>query len=128
MFWRKIIGYWKSGLVICAIAYGCLLRKPLYSLPPIEHGDKWVHWLAFLLLTVVLYWDSRTAGLKQRRIWMLVVVFPIIYGGLIEVLQDKFFYPRVGDWADWLADIVGVVIGTVICMIIRKWHERRVAQ
>ena len=59
---------------------------------------------------------------------MLVVVFPIIYGGLIEVLQDKFFYPRVGDWADWLADIVGVVIGTVICMIIRKWHERRVAQ
>ena len=128
MLWRKIVGYWKSIVAICLIAYGCLLRKPLYTMPPIENGDKWVHWLAFMILTLFLFWDSKAIGVKSWKTWLLSVLFPVIYGGFIEVLQDKFFYPRIGDWRDWLADCMGGLVGIIVWLIIQKWNERRVAQ
>ena len=97
-------------------------------MPPIENGDKWVHWLAFMILTLFLFWDSKAIGVKSWKTWLLSVLFPVIYGGFIEVLQDKFFYPRIGDWRDWLADCMGVLVGIIVWLIIQKWNERRVAQ
>ena len=128
MFWRKALTYWRSLLVICIIAYGCLLRKPLYMLPPIENGDKWAHWLVFMVLTLVLLWDSKKAGLQSWRMWVLAMVFPIVYGGFIEILQELYFYPRTGDWVDWLYDTIGMLIGVTIWWIGQKWYERRVVK
>lgn len=128
MFWRKALTYWRSLLVICIIAYGCLLRKPPYTLPPIENGDKWAHWLVFMVLTLVLLWDSKKAGLQSRRMWVLAMVFPVVYGGFIEILQELYFYPRTGDWVDWLYDTIGMLIGVTIWWIGQKWYERRVVK
>lgn len=128
MFWRKALIYWHSVLVVVAIAYGCLLRKPLYQLPPIEDGDKWVHWLAFAVLTLAMLWDGKRAELKLCQIWLLGLVFPVIYGGLIEILQEQFFYPRTGEWGDWLADVIGVLVGAIVWWISQKWYARRVAK
>ena len=114
--------------MVCVIAYGCLLRKPLYTFPPIENGDKWVHWLAFLVLTLALLWDSKTAGLKSWKMWLVAVAIPVVYGGVIELLQEQFFYPRTGEWLDWLADGVGVCMGLVCWCIGTWWHERRVGK
>lgn len=128
MFWRKALTYWKSTIVAAIIAYGCLLRKPLFTIPPIDGGDKWVHWLVFMILTITLLWDSHKAGLQSWKQWVIAIVVPIIYGGLIEILQQQFFYPRTGEWLDWLADGVGVLIGSTIWLIAQKIHERRMAQ
>ena len=128
MFWRKALTYWRSLLVICIIAYGCLLRKPLYMLPPIENGDKWAHWLVFMVLTLVLLWDSKKADLQSWRMWVLAMVFPVVYGGFIEILQELYFYPRTGDWVDWLYDTIGMLIGVTIWWIGQKWYERRVVK
>ena len=125
MLWRKALTYWRSALAIGVIAYGCLIRKPLYTLPPIQDGDKWVHWLAFVALTLVMLWDSKKAGLNRRQIWIVGLAIPVVYGGLIEVLQELFFYPRTGEWSDWLADGVGVFIGAVIWWISQKMACKR---
>lgn len=128
MLWRKALTYWKSTIVAAIIAYGCLLRKPLFTVPPIDGGDKWVHWLVFMILTLTLLWDSHKAGLQSWKQWVIAIALPIIYGGLIEILQQQFFYPRTGEWLDWLADGVGVLIGSTIWLIAQKIHERRMAQ
>ena len=125
MLWRKALTYWPSILVASAIAYGCLLRKPLYTLPPIEHGDRWAHWLAFMVLTLVLQWDSNRVGLKNGPRWLVVALLPMLYGGLIEVIQEKYFYPRTGDWMDWIADIAGVALSMGLWWIGEKIYERR---
>ena len=125
MLWRKALTYWPSILVASAIAYGCLLRKPLYTLPPIEHGDRWAHWLAFMVLTLVLQWDSNRVGLKNGPRWLVVALLPMLYGGLIEVIQEKYFYPRTGDWMDWVADIAGVALSMGLWWIGEKIYERR---
>lgn len=128
MFWRKALTYWHSVLAIGVIAYGCLLRKPSYQLPPIEDGDKWVHWFAFAVLTLVMLWDSKKAKVKSWQMWTLGLVFPVVYGGLIEILQERFFYPRTGEWGDWLADCIGVLAGAIAWRISQKWYARRMAQ
>ena len=125
MLWRKALIYWKSILAIGIIAYGCLLRKPLYQLPPIQDGDKWVHWLTFMVLTLVILWDTKKAGQKLWQMWTLGIVFPVAYGGLIEVLQELFFYPRTGEWSDWLADGIGVLVGAIVWWISQQWNARR---
>lgn len=128
MLWRKVITYWRSFLITCLIAYGCLLRKPLYTLPPIENSDKWTHWLAFMVLTLTLLWDSRKVGLISWKKWILVLLFPALYGGLIELLQQRYFYPRTGEWADWMADCIGVLMGIVVWLIATLWYEHRMAK
>lgn len=128
MLWRKALIYWRSSIVFCAIAYGCLLRKPIYTLPPINNGDKWVHWFAFMALTLTLLLDSRKAKLEKWKMWILATIFPILYGGVIEILQEQYFYPRSGELEDWLADCIGVLVGVCVWFFWQKWYERRVVK
>lgn len=128
MLWRKALRYWTSILVVCAITYVSLLREVHVSLPPIEGIDKWAHGLMYMVLAVVLLWDSQKAGVVQATKWVLALAFPIIYGGLIEILQEQYFFPRTGDWMDWIADCIGTGMGVLIWIIGEKIHARRMAQ
>ena len=126
MLWRKIIGYWKSIVVLSAIGYVSLMRESSIAMPHIAGMDKWIHSSMYLLLTIILLWDSRR--LTPPQSWLIVAIFSAIYGGFIEVLQEYFFYPRTGDWMDWLADCVGVIIGLGLWIIGVKWYEQRMAK
>ena len=106
-----IKGYWKTLLIALTILYGSLLREPHFSLPPINYGDKWVHLLVYAMLGAVALWESTHYGLKGWRIMVVTLVLPMLYGGAIEVVQEWWFFPRTGDWWDWLADSVGVLLG-----------------
>ena len=134
MLWRKVIGFWKSILVLGAIAYTSLLREPNVALPPIEGMDKWIHGSMYLLLIVILLWDSKkvkvhkSVGAQRWKIRFIIVVFAAIYGGFIEVLQEHFFYPRTGDLLDWFADCIGVVVGLGLWIIGEKWYEQRMVK
>lgn len=138
MLWRKALIYWRSFMVVCAITYVSLLREPSVVLPSITGVDKYVHGLMYLFLTWVLLWDSMGtrcylgANGKDKcpswKLWLTVIIFPVIYGGFIEILQEKFFYPRTGDWIDWLADCAGVLIGVGLWTMGKNWYERRMAQ
>lgn len=124
MLWRKVIGYWKSIVVLSAIAYVSLLREPSISLPYVIGLDKWIHAIMYLVLTLTLLWDSQ----QRPKLWWIVGVFSAIFGGFIEVLQEQFFYPRTGDWMDWLADCIGVIVAIIVWLIGVKWYEKRMVK
>ena len=124
MFWRKVIGYWKSILVLSAIAYLSLLREPSIALPSVPGIDKWIHGVMYLILTLTLLWDSQ----QRSNLWWIAGVFSAIFGGFIEVLQELCFYPRTGDWMDWLADCIGVIIAIVVWLIGIKLYEKRMVK
>ena len=128
MLWRKTLKYWRSFAIVCAIAYVCLLRKPHVTLPPFTDMDKWAHGVMYIVLALVMLWDNKKAGIQASYSWIIVVLFSAIFGGFIEILQEQFFYPRTGDWMDWLADCIGIWVGVGIWYIGQKWNERRVAQ
>lgn len=137
MLWRKVIEFWKSILVLGAIAYVSLMREPSIAMPHVAGIDKWIHSSMYLMLIVTLLWDSRkvthqsdgkSVGAQRWKIRFIIVVFAAIYGGFIEVLQEHFFYPRTGDLLDWLADCIGVVVGLGLWIIGEKWYEQRMVK
>lgn len=64
----------------------------------------------------IAWWDSTRCGVKAWWRVLVAMVVPILYGGIIEWVQGRWFYPRTGDWVDWIADAIGVLIGCGIVM------------
>lgn len=76
---------------------------PLDRPPPASKGsDKLVHLIAFAALAIPL---ARTG-----RIGLLpVFIGASAFGGVIELVQPSF--NRSADANDWIADVVGVILG-----------------
>ena len=89
---------------------------PLEAPPPASEGsDKLVHFIAFAALAFPL---ARTG-----RIGLLpVLIGASAYGGIIELIQPSF--NRSADVNDWVADIVGVVLGVGCGLIYRRLRMR----
>lgn len=80
---------------------------------PFNLWDKAQHALAFVVLTL-------TGSLAYRKNTTAVYVGLILYGSTIEILQSTLTTTRFGEVSDLLADGVGVVVGFVIYLTIRK--------
>jgi VanZ family protein len=81
-------------------------------------GDKLHHVVAFALLVLPLSSVRPSAAL-----WLAPAA--AFYGGLIEYVQP--FVKRYGDFADFVADLVGilagVLLGCTIHVIWRMWRK-----
>ena len=109
--------YGLSWVVGITIFYLCIARTlPVDHVPSFEGMDKFVHLLMYLGFAGALCFDHYRIGVPftSKRMIVMAVVFPILYGGLIEILQENFFPPRSGEWLDWLANSLGVVIGYLL--------------
>ena len=85
-------------------------------------SNKWSHMLAYAVLGAALAWNLIKDKRDKVWVWILGIAIPMLYGGLIEILQGAFFYPRTAEWLDWLADIIGTIIGTALVAGI--WQTR----
>jgi len=86
------------------------MRWPLEAPPPAPQGsNKLVHLVAFPL--------ARTG-----RIGLLpVFIGASAFGGLIELIQPNF--NRSADVNDWIADVVGVVLGIGLGLLYRRLRK-----
>lgn len=57
--------------------------------------------------------DSVRAPKGLLTVYMIIVV---LFGGAIELLQGAMAMGRGEDWADFMADAAGAVIGWIICL------------
>ena len=89
---------------------------PLEAPPPAPEGsDKLVHLAAFTALAFPL---ARTG-----RIGLLpVFVGASAFGGAIELIQPSF--NRSADLNDWVADIVGVILGIGLGLLYHRLRRR----
>lgn len=116
--------YWKSLLVASVILYLSLWKQPSFKMPDISNADKWAHLLMYAGLAFMMHWDLHAARLKKWKLYFFGIVFPVAYGGIIEILQEQFFKPRSGEWGDWLADSLGAVAGFFIFpYALRLWEH-----
>jgi VanZ family protein len=102
----------------------CLITtNSIPSLPEGLQWDKIAHFGMFFLLSAVIMYDyyrmqNKSPSSFRWIFWGLIV--PVFYGGLIELLQKYFFYPRNAEWGDWIADIVGALTATLLSIVILK--------
>ena len=84
--------------------------------PPAPEGsDKLVHFIAFAALAFPLASTGRFGLLP-------VFIGAAGFGGLIELVQPSF--NRSADVNDWVADIIGVILGIACGLLYRRLRRR----
>ena len=58
--------------------------------------------------------DLASNKLLKNTAALLTVLIASLYGGLIEIAQDKLFINRSGDIFDFLADLAGAIIAIIV--------------
>ena len=89
---------------------------PLEAPPPAPEGsDKLLHFIAFAALAFPLARTGRFGLLP-------VFVGASAFGGAIELIQPSF--NRSADINDWIADIVGVILGIGVGLLYRRLRRQ----
>lgn len=104
--------YWKS-IVWAIIILALLLVRTVPVKPPkmnVIGFDKIVHAGLFFLLAYVLFLDFKVFFKSQRTLVLIVIGIPLVYGGILELIQLFFVTGRSGEWGDLLADVTGAFI------------------
>lgn len=113
-YFRK---YPLSLLLIAAIWTVCIIPVPETPLGDVPMMDKWTHFVMFGALCCVIFYEYVRSHKKAdiRKVAVFGVATPFLMGGAIELAQAYLTGGnRSGDVIDWLADGIGVLIGTAI--------------
>jgi VanZ family protein len=106
----------------------CLITS--VNMPDMPQGipwDKVAHFGMFFMLSAVSLYDyylyhKRTPKLLPWIFWGFVV--PVLYGGVIELLQSKVFTYRSGELLDFIADLLGSLCALLLTLIVLKRKPR----
>lgn len=113
--WARV-GAWLWGLALLTVCLFPSKELPRMDVPFI---DKWVHFVLFGGQTFLAL-----AALKHptRRNIGRVVLLCALFGAAIEVLQllSNAWLHRAYEFADIVADAVGVLIGLLLFLLIKK--------
>ena len=102
--------------IIVTLTLSVAMLWPLEAPPPAPDGsDKVVHFIAFATLAFPLARTGRFGLLS-------VFIGASLYGGAIELIQPSF--NRSADVNDWVADIVGVILGIGLGLLYRRLRRR----
>ena len=101
--------------IIVTLTLTVAMLWPLEAPPPAPEGsDKIVHFIAFAALAFPLARTGRFGLLP-------VFIGASAYGGAIELIQPSF--NRSADINDWIADVVGVVLGIGLGLLYRRLRK-----
>ena len=114
----------------CILLIWVLSLSPFFPETPlddIKFIDKWTHLVMYGGTCSVIWWEyvNTHQQLDIRKLLLWAVVGMIALGGLMELLQAYCTSTRSGEWLDFFADSVGVVLGTLIGLLISKLYRTR---
>ena len=102
-----------------------LTTLPTHSVPAVGVNDKVEHMLAYFGLSFLLYlallFQKKSSTLKKNAI-LFTLLFVFAYGILDEVHQ-LLIPGRSCELLDFLADILGSVIGVIVLKILIKFYK-----
>ena len=107
-------------LVLTGLPGSCFpLDKPVFKL------DKVVHLLMYAGFAFATLWGYRKPfkenGKTYRRkaLWITLVI-GMAYGLLTEIMQETLIPSRTGSVYDWIADILGCILGAIIAYFLLR--------
>ena len=108
-------------LLAVGIVLLSLLPIPDLKMPvQVPLMDKWTHMVMYGVLTLVIWLEYRRSH-QQYNAWRLLIfafLAPIAMGGILELMQAYLTTCRSSEWLDFVANTIGVCIGSVIGILI----------
>lgn len=101
-----LVAYWVACFVVTHL--------PPSNVPssPFPHFDKVVHFSMFLGLALLLLPQLRGHFADVKKTIAVGILCAMIYAAVDETTQT--LVGRDAEWADWLADQSGFVVGTLL--------------
>ncbi len=98
--------------------FGHMPKTPMDDVPFI---DKWTHLVMYGGTTSVMWWEYLRchSRLEFWKLFLFAFLGLILMSGCIELLQANCTTTRSGDWLDFVANSLGVVLGTLVGLAIR---------
>lgn len=105
-----------SILCIALIWYLCMFKPPRTQLSEVQNFDKVVHISMYLGTCLTIWWEYLRSHVRRSwpRLVCWAIIAPILMSGIIELAQAYLTTTRSGDWFDFLANSVGVVLAALI--------------
>jgi VanZ family protein len=123
--------------LFCILLIWVLSLTPFFPETPFDHVefiDKWTHFVMYGGTCSVIWFEylRHHKVIEWRKVVLLAVVGMILLGGLIELLQAYCTTTRSGEWLDFFADSIGVLLGTAIGLLMKAFrslfrHARRLS-
>lgn len=109
--------------LICTLAITILSLAPIGA-PEVAQDvpffDKWAHFVMYGGLSFLLFLESH-----KRPITLPLAISLLLYacllGGLMEIGQATLTTYRSGEWLDFVADSIGVLLGCPIALLAKKY-------
>ena len=122
--WRFIKDYLFSIIFILGVVYLSLSNPPALKIPLFQGWDKMVHFCMYGGMSGVIWIEflckHRKKKTKIKYAVIGVILTPVLFGGVMELCQKYFARYRSGDWMDFLANSVGVLLASFIAWFILR--------
>ena len=91
--------------------------------PHIPYMDKWVHlgfYFVAMLLGSFFLWERFRQRFRKgpSMLWMGVAL--VVYGMIIELLQEGMGLDRSAEWTDLAANVVGICLGAWLVRVLTR--------
>ncbi len=124
-FMRQFVRrYMFSWLLIAVILFLSFFKVPETELSDVPFIDKWTHIAMYFTLCSAIWIEYLRShhAICYRRLVTGAIVLPCVMGGVIELLQAYCTTNRSGDWLDFAANSLGVLLTAVLGFTLyRKW-------
>ena len=113
-----------SLLVISAVVYLSFFRPPSTELDGIPNIDKVVHVCMYFGMSGMLWFEFLRAHRRDHtplwHAWVGAFLCPVLFSGVMELLQAYCTTYRGGDWLDFAANATGAVLASAVALVVRK--------
>jgi VanZ family protein len=103
--------FWPLVTLALLAAITALSLSPLPELPSGAQNDKLNHFIAYASLALPV-------ALARPRFWLAMIAGLALWSGLIEIVQPRV--NRYGEWADFVANAMGLGLGVVLAAGLRR--------
>lgn len=121
----KIIDkYWRS--ILCSIIIMVLCFIPGDELPQpkfdIPCPDKFIHFCFYFVLSFTIQYEIK--NIIKLKNYLIIFIYAMVLGGFIELVQENVIVERSGDFFDFIADLLGVIIAFFVFKISNLSHKK----
>ncbi len=125
----SIVRHYPLSLLCIALIW-FLSLTPFFPETPFDNVqfiDKWTHLVMYGGTCGVIWWEylRHHQQLNKRKLLLWPLLGMIALGGVMELLQAYCTTTRSGEWLDFYADTVGVLLGNGVGLLMNVLHFKR---